>query len=90
MLDMFDGQTVFIIMTFVTVVMLMQGLVVPVFGESAKARKKLQQRLDKARDRLAAGRAAGEEDKILEALEATVSRLEEKLAASDSTAQEPG
>ena len=45
MLDMFDGQTVFIVMTFVTVVMLMQGLVVPVFGESAKARKKLQQRL---------------------------------------------
>jgi tight adherence protein B len=33
-------------MIFVTVVMLMQGLVVPVFGESAKARKRLQKRLD--------------------------------------------
>jgi tight adherence protein B len=41
-----NGSTIFIIMTFVTVVMLMQGLVVPVFGESAQARKRLKKRLD--------------------------------------------
>ena len=52
-------------------------------------REKLEQRLAKARERLATGRAAGEEDKILEALEATVTRLEEKItAASEELPQE--
>jgi tight adherence protein B len=41
-----NGSTIFVIMIFVTVVMLMQGLVVPVFGESAQARKRLRKRLD--------------------------------------------
>jgi tight adherence protein B len=43
---MLNGQLLFIIMVFVTVFLLMQGLVVPVFGESAQTRKRLQQRLD--------------------------------------------
>ena len=34
-----SGAQIFIVMVFVTVVLLMQGLVVPVFGESAKVRK---------------------------------------------------
>jgi tight adherence protein B len=42
---MFSGSTIFIIMTFVTVILLFQGLVVPVFGESAKTRKLLKKRL---------------------------------------------
>lgn len=42
---MLSGSTIFIIMSFVTVVLLFQGLVVPVFGESAKTRKLLQKRL---------------------------------------------
>lgn len=51
--------------------------------KSRMQREKLEQRLAKARDRLATGRAAGEEDKILEALEATVTRLEEKITAAN-------
>ncbi len=39
------GSSLFIIMVFVTVILLMQGLVVPVFGESAKARKRLRKRI---------------------------------------------
>ena len=50
--------------------------------KSRMQREKLEQRLAKARDRLATGRAAGEEDKILEALEASVIRLEEKVTAA--------
>jgi tight adherence protein B len=42
---MLEGSTIFLIMVFVTVVLLFQGLVVPVFGESAKVRKRLKQRL---------------------------------------------
>ncbi len=42
---MLNGTTIFIIMTFVTVVLLFQGMVVPVFGESSKARKRLKKRL---------------------------------------------
>lgn len=42
---MSNGAQVFIIMVFVTVVLLMQGLVIPVFGESAKARKRLKKRI---------------------------------------------
>ena len=40
-----SGTTIFVIMTFVTVVLLSQGMTVPVFGESAKARKRLEKRL---------------------------------------------
>ena len=42
---MSSGAQLFIVMVFVTVVLLMQGLVVPVFGESAKTRKRLQKRI---------------------------------------------
>ena len=42
---MSNGAQIFIIMVFVTVVLLMQGLVVPVFGESAKMRKRLKKRM---------------------------------------------
>ena len=41
--------------------------------------EKLQQRLEKSRTRLAQSRDAGDEAKIIEALESTVSRLEQKL-----------
>ena len=41
---------------------------------------KLQQRLEKSRARLATSRSGGEEQKIIEALESTVSRLEDKIA----------
>jgi len=50
-----------------------------------KARNQLQsleQRLEKTRERLAASREGGDEQKIIEALESTVTRLEEKLAAA--------
>ncbi|NIL94130.1 MAG: secretion system protein [Woeseiaceae bacterium] len=43
---MSSGAQIFIVMVFVTVVLLMQGLVVPVFGESAKARKRLKKRIE--------------------------------------------
>jgi tight adherence protein B len=43
---MSTGMMIFIAMIFATVFLLMQGLVVPVFGESAKARKRLLQKLD--------------------------------------------
>ncbi len=39
------GAQIFIVMVFVTVALLMQGLVVPAFGESAKTRKRLKQRI---------------------------------------------
>ena len=42
-----NGSTIFIIMIFVTVFLLMQGMVVPAFGESAQARKRLKKRLAK-------------------------------------------
>lgn len=44
---MLNGPTIFVIMVFVTVLLLVQGMVVPVFGESAQARKRLKKRLDK-------------------------------------------
>jgi tight adherence protein B len=40
-----SGTTIFVIMIFVTVFLLFQGMTVPVFGESASARKRLQKRL---------------------------------------------
>ena len=42
---MINGSTIFIIMVFVTVLLLFQGMVVPVFGESAQVRKRLKERL---------------------------------------------
>ena len=43
---MSNGAQIFILMVFATVVLLMQGLVVPVFGESAKTRKRLKKRIE--------------------------------------------
>lgn len=42
-----SGTTIFVIMIFVTVFLLFQGMTVPVFGETAQARKRLQKRLQK-------------------------------------------
>lgn len=42
---MSGGEQIFILLVFVTVVLLVQGLVVPVFGESAKNRKRLKKRI---------------------------------------------
>jgi len=42
---MLSGTAIFIIMVFVTVILLFQGMVVPVFGESAEVRKRLKKRL---------------------------------------------
>lgn len=39
------GAQIFVLMVFVTVILLMQGLVVPVFGENAKTRKRLKKRI---------------------------------------------
>lgn len=46
---MSDGMLIFVGMIFATVFLLMQGLVVPVFGEGAKARKRLQKKLAEIR-----------------------------------------
>ena len=54
---MSGGAQVFILLVFATVALLMQGLVVPVFGESAKARKKLKKRIEEIE-------AAGEEESL--------------------------
>ncbi len=52
-------------------------------AEKARSQlESLQQRLDKTRARLAASRSSGEEEKIIEALESTVTRLEEKVSAA--------
>ena len=42
---MSGGAQIFILLVFATVALLMQGLVVPVFGESAKTRKRLKKRI---------------------------------------------
>jgi len=42
---MSSGAQVFVLLVFITVVLLVQGLVVPVFGESAKTRKRLKKRI---------------------------------------------
>lgn len=47
---------------------------------------KLEARLEKSEARLAESRAAGEEEKIVEALEATVERLKQKLAEARAAA----
>lgn len=43
---MSDGVLIFLAMVFAAVFMLSQGIVIPVFGEGKKVRKRLQQRLD--------------------------------------------
>jgi tight adherence protein B len=42
---MSSGQLIFMLLIFATVFLLVQGLVVPVFGESAQASKRLKKRL---------------------------------------------
>jgi tight adherence protein B len=42
---MLNGEVTFLVLIFITVFLLMQGLVVPVFGESAQTRKRLKKRL---------------------------------------------
>ena len=42
---MLSGTAIFIIMIFVTVFLLFQGMTIPVFGESAEVRKRLKKRL---------------------------------------------
>ena len=42
---MTSGMQMFVILVFVAVVLLMQGMVVPVFGESGKVRKRLKKRM---------------------------------------------
>jgi len=54
---MTSGSSLFILMVFVTVVLLSQGLVVPAFGESAKTRKRLQKRISDIE-------AAGEDEEL--------------------------
>lgn len=46
---MSSGMFVFVGLIFATVFLLMQGLTLPVFGESAKTRKRLQRKLDQIR-----------------------------------------
>ncbi len=54
---MSGGAQIFIMLVFATVVLLMQGVVVPVFGESAKTRKRLKKRIAEIE-------AAGEEESL--------------------------
>ena len=54
---MSGGAQIFILLVFATVVLLMQGLVVPVFGESAKTRKRLKKRIAEIE-------SAGEEESL--------------------------
>jgi tight adherence protein B len=83
---MSGGAQIFIILVFATVVLLMQGLVVPVFGESAKTRKRLKKRMAEIE-------SAGEEaslssllrDKYLRRLSPLERRLE-SLPAMESVA----
>ena len=52
-------------------------------SEKAQAQlEKLQQRLQKSQDTLARSRENGEEEKVIEALEASVARLTEKISAA--------
>ena len=82
-----DGHVTFIVLIFVTVFLLMQGLVVPVFGESAKARKRLKKRLA-----LIEGKEAGESynsllrEKYLKKL-SPLEQFLERLPAMDSLAK---
>lgn len=73
---MASGASLFIVMVFVTVILLMQGLVVPAFGESAKARKRLRKRISDIE-------AANEDEALSSLLRAkylrTLSPLERRL-----------
>ena len=73
---MTGGSSLFIVMVFVTVILLMQGLVVPAFGESSKARKKLRKRISDIE-------AAGEDEALSSLLREkylrTLSPLERRL-----------
>jgi electron transport complex protein RnfC len=52
-------------------------------GDQARSQlQNLEQRLDKTRGRLAESRSKGEEEKIIEALTSTVTRLEQKIEAA--------
>lgn len=46
---MSNGMMIFVALIFITVFLLMQGLAIPVFGESAKVRKRLRKKLDQIR-----------------------------------------
>jgi tight adherence protein B len=54
---MSNGKLIFIMLVIAAVVLLMQGLVVPVFGESAKTRKRLKKRMAEIE-------SSGEEEKL--------------------------
>jgi electron transport complex protein RnfC len=56
--------------------------------KAREALQKLEARLQKSEARLAQGKAAGEEEKIITALESTVERLREKVAQAQSQANE--
>ena len=71
-----SGAQIFIVMVFVTVVLLMQGLVVPVFGESAKVRKRLKKRIA---DIEATGAADGFSSLLREKYLRRLSPLERRL-----------
>jgi H+/Na+-translocating ferredoxin:NAD+ oxidoreductase subunit C len=59
--------------------------------EKARAQlEKLQQRLEKTRAKLQQCRESGEEQKIIEALESTVTRLEEKIRAAQEESSPVG
>lgn len=73
---MTSGSALFIVMVFVTVIMLMQGLVVPAFGESAKARKRLRKRIS---DIEATGEDAPLSSLLREKYLRTLSPLERRL-----------
>ena len=46
MFEMSEGLAIFVGMVFITVFLLSQGLIVPVFGEGNKMRKRLKERLE--------------------------------------------
>lgn len=73
---MTSGSALFIVMVFVTVIMLMQGLVVPAFGESAKTRKRLRKRIS---DIEATGEDAPLSSLLREKYLRTLSPLERRL-----------
>ena len=70
------GSALFIVMVFVTVILLTQGLVVPVFGESAKTRKRLRKRISEIE---AAGGSEALSSLLREKYLRTLSPLERKL-----------
>lgn len=73
---MTSGSSLFIIMVFVAVILLMQALVVPAFGESAKTRKNLRKRIS---DIEAAGEGEALSSLLREKYLRTLSPLERRL-----------